>query len=76
MALYLDFEGEKNIHVLKVLIWGFGVHWRFLTGVQHLNPDLDMVTCFRFPYVDIFIGADCQIGIENFEFLGRDWDWD
>ena len=28
----LDFEGAKNLHVLKVLIWGFGGCWRFLTG--------------------------------------------
>ena len=33
MALYLDFEDVKNIHVLSVLIWGFRGHWRFLTGV-------------------------------------------
>ena len=33
VALYLDLEGAKNIHVLKVLIWGFGGCWRFLTWV-------------------------------------------
>ena len=33
LALYLDFEGTKNIHVLKVLISGFGGGWSFLTGV-------------------------------------------
>ena len=43
LALYLDFEGAKNIHVLKVLLWGFGGCWRFLTGVLHLDLDLDMV---------------------------------
>ena len=43
LALYLDFEDAKNIHVLQVLIWGFGGHWRFLTGVLHLDLDLDMV---------------------------------
>ena len=43
-ALYLDFEGAKNIHVLEVLIWGFGRGWRFLTGVWHICLDLDMVT--------------------------------
>ena len=42
LALYLDFEGAKNIHVLEVLIWGFGGCWRFLTGVWLLNIDLDM----------------------------------
>ena len=43
---YLDFEGAKNIHVLKVLIWGFGGHWRVLTGIPHLDLDLDMVIGF------------------------------
>ena len=37
LALYLDFEGAKIIHVLKVLIWDFGGRWRFLTGVWHLD---------------------------------------
>ena len=54
MALYLDLEGAKNIHVLKVLIWGFGGRWRFLTGVQHLDPDLDMVKCLWYTYVPNF----------------------
>merc|ERR1712112_265361 len=44
LALYLDFEGAKNIHVLYVLIWDFGRCWRFLTGVWHPDIDLDMVT--------------------------------
>ena len=44
LALYLDFEGAKNIHPLYVPIWGFGGCWRFLTGVWHLDLDLDMVT--------------------------------
>ena len=43
LALYLDFEGAKNIHVLEVLIWGFGGRWRFLTGVWHPAIDLDRV---------------------------------
>ena len=44
VALYLDLEGAKNIHVLKVLIWGFGGCWRFLTRVWHFDLDLDMIT--------------------------------
>ena len=44
LVLYLDFEGAKNIRVLQVLIWSFGGCWRFLTGVGHLDLDLDMVT--------------------------------
>ena len=43
-ALYLDFEGAKNIHVLYVLYMDFGGGWRFLTGVWHLDLDLNMVT--------------------------------
>ena len=45
LALYFDFEDAKNIHVLLLLIYGFGGHGRFLTGVWHLDLDLDMVTC-------------------------------
>ena len=44
LGLYLDFEGAKNINVPLVLIWGFGGRWRFLTGVWHLDLDLEMVT--------------------------------
>ena len=43
LALHLDFEGAKNIHVLKVLICGFGGRWMFPTAVWHLDFDLDMV---------------------------------
>ena len=39
-----DFEGAKNFYDLQVLIWDFGGHWRFLTGVWHLDLDLDMLT--------------------------------
>ena len=44
LALYLDFEGAKNIYVLQVWICGFGGCWRFLTGVWHHDLDLDMAT--------------------------------
>ena len=43
-SLSLDSEDAKNNHVLQVPIWGFGGHWRFLTGVWHLDLDFDMVT--------------------------------
>ena len=46
----LDFEGAKNIHILKVLIWGFGGLWRSLTGVLHSDIDFDMVTGFCFTH--------------------------
>ena len=36
LALYLDFEGAKTIHVFKVLIVGFGGCWRFLNVVWNL----------------------------------------
>ena len=44
LVLYLDFKGAKNIHVLQVLMRGFGWHWRFLTGVLHFDLNLYMVT--------------------------------
>merc|ERR1712081_154200 len=55
-ALYLDFEGAKNTHVLQVLIWGFGGHWRLLTGVWHLDLDLDLVTGLLYNH-DINFGS-------------------
>ena len=51
LALCLDFEGAKDISVLNVLIWGFGGGWRFLTGVWHLDLDLDMVTGRYYTYI-------------------------
>ena len=58
LALYFDFEGAKNIHGVKILIWGFGGHLRFmiwvwylerhggiLSRVLHFDLDLDIVTC-------------------------------
>ena len=44
VALYLNFEGGKNIHILELLILGFGGCWRFLTGVWYLDLDWDIVT--------------------------------
>ena len=54
LALYLDFEGAKNIHVLWVLIWGFGGRWRFLTWVWHPDIDLDMVTGLWYTHIPNF----------------------
>ena len=54
MALYLEIEGAKNIHVLNVLIWGFGGGWRFLTGVWQLDLDLDIVTSLCYTYIPNF----------------------
>ena len=53
LALYLDFEGAKNLPVLKVLIQGFGGCWRFQTEVWHL--DLDFYRVFDTPI--FWIGA-------------------
>merc|ERR1711954_99587 len=53
LAFFLVFEGAKNIHVLYVIIWGFGGCWRFLTGVSHLELDLDMVTGLDTPMIRI-----------------------
>merc|ERR1712081_81577 len=54
LALYLDFEGAKNIHVLQVLIWGSGGCWSFLTGVWHLDIDLDMITGLCYTHIPNF----------------------
>ena len=54
LALYLDFEGEKNIHVLKVLIWGFGGCWWLLTEGWHLDLELDLVTGLLYCHVPNF----------------------
>ena len=54
LALYLDFEGAKNIHVLQVFIWGFGGCWKFLTWVCHLELALDMVTGLWYTYIPNF----------------------
>ena len=43
-ALYLGFEGAKNMHILYVLILGLGGCWRFLTGFWHFDLDFDMIT--------------------------------
>ena len=62
VALYRDFEGAKNIHVLKVLIWGFGGHWRVLTGIPHLDLDLDMDIGFGTP---MFQNLALDLGFEG-----------
>merc|ERR1711954_80445 len=55
LALCLDFEGAKNIYVLKVLIWGFEGCWRFLTGVWHPNIDLDIVMNLAWIFSEVLI---------------------
>ena len=54
LALNLDFEGAKNVQVLKVLIWGFGGCWRLLTRVWHLDLDYVMVTGLCYTHVPKF----------------------
>ena len=54
LALYLVLEGAKNKHVLLVLIWGFEECWRFLTGVWHLDHDLDIANGFWYTHVTNF----------------------
>ena len=53
-ALDHEFEGLKNIHVLQVLIWGFGERWRFLTGIWHPDIDLDIVTGLWYNHIPNF----------------------
>ena len=54
LALYLNNEGAKNIHVLEVLIWGFGGYCRFLTWVWHLDLDSDIITCLWYTHAPNF----------------------
>ena len=51
LALNLNFEGAKSIHVLKVLIWDSGGCQRFLTKVSHLDLNLDMVPGLWYTHV-------------------------
>ena len=44
LALYLDFEGAKEHPCSLCPDMSFGGGWWFLTGVWHLDLDLDMVT--------------------------------
>ena len=53
VALHLDFEGAKSIHVLQVFIWGFGGCWRILTEVLHLDLDLVWSLIFDIPMIQI-----------------------
>ena len=53
-ALYIDFEGAKNIHVFEVLIWGFWGCWRILNGVWHHVLDLDISTSLWYTIVPNF----------------------
>ena len=53
LALYLDVEGAKNIHVLQVIIWGFGGRWRFLTGVWYFDLVLIWSLVFYIPMIRI-----------------------
>ena len=48
------FECAKNIYVLNVLIWGFAGGCMFLTGVWHLDLDLDIVTGLCYTYIPNF----------------------
>ena len=55
LALYLNFEGAKTIHVLHVLIWGVGGCCWFLTGVWHLDLDLDGLRNLAWIFLEVFI---------------------
>ena len=68
LALYLDFEGAKNIYVLKVLIWGFGGCWRFLTGVWHPAINLDVVTGLWYTHV-LNLGSILIITVQRISMI-------
>ena len=89
LALYLHFEGAKNIQGLYLLIWGFCGGWRVLAGVLHLGLDMVMVTGFYTPIFQIlalyldFKGAKTFPSIkvifgaleDTGRSWGRDWGW-
>ena len=54
-ALYLDFEGAKNIHVLQVQVWTFDGGWRLLMGALHLDLDLDRVRNLVWIFPEVLI---------------------
>ena len=45
----------KNIHVFQVLIWEFWGSWRILSGVWHLDLNLDIVTGLWYAHVLNFV---------------------
>ena len=55
LALYLDFEGTKNINVLRVLIWVFGGCWMFLIGGWHLDLDLNVFSNLAYTFPEVLI---------------------
>ena len=52
-----NYEGSKNIHVLKVLIWSFGGSWRYLTEVLPFDLDLYIVSGLWYTHDPNFEGA-------------------
>ena len=54
LALYLDFEGAKNILVFFSLDQSFGGCWIFLIGVWYLHLDLNMFTGIWYTLVPNF----------------------
>ena len=58
-AMYLDFEGAKKIHVLYVLIWGFGGSWSFLIGFWYHDQDMDITTGLWYTYIPNFGSLSC-----------------
>ena len=51
LALSLHFDGAKIIHVIWVLIGGFGGCWRFFTEIRDLDLHFDMVTGLWYTYI-------------------------
>ena len=68
LALYLDFKGAKNIHVLQVLIWGFGGCWRLLTGALHPGIDSNIVTGLWYNHIPNFDYLDYE-GAKNIHVI-------
>ena len=55
LSLKKNAEFRDGRHGILALIWGFGGHWRFLTGVWHLDLDLDMVRNLAWIFPEVLI---------------------
>ena len=74
LALYLNFNSAKNIHILWVLVLSFGGCWRFLTGVWHLDLDSNMVTGLWYNHDPNFCShIICCLGWVQVQGCGECW---
>ena len=81
LALYLDFEDANDIHVLKVLIWGFGGYWSSWLGlgIKILIPILWQVfDTFMFQMLALYLDFEDakSVNVLYVRILGLEtWSW-